>query len=201
MKTVGTLLQRTVIDNDDLIVSARDGDSQALGQLYDKYYDRIFGYCLYRLFLKESAEDVTSTVFLHVAKHIGNIKDCTEQNFRNWVYTIATNQTNAHIKKMLRRRRLFNSAVKLKLIRISDGYDQANDIEWPRLYEAIMQLKPMHQTVITLRFFEGLQFNEIAQILKTRPVTVRVALGRALDKLRGHLRTSSGESESEPNHV
>ncbi len=181
-------------DNDDLVMSARNGDSQALGQLYDKYYDRIFGYCLHRLFFNESAEDVTSTVFLHVAKHIGNIKGCTEQKFRNWIYTIATNQANAHIKKTLRRRRLFNSAIRLKLVRISDSYDQANDIEWPRLYQAIIQLKPMHQTVITLRFFEGLQLNEIAGIIGAKPVTVRVALQRALGKLRVHLKTATGGS-------
>ncbi|MHC4646264.1 MAG: RNA polymerase sigma factor, partial [Planctomycetota bacterium] len=51
------------------------------------------------------------------------------------------------------------------------------------------KLKVKHQCIITLRFFENLDFDEIAKIMKARPATVRVTLHRALKKLKNHLQT------------
>ena len=57
--------------NDDLVLRART-QANALGQLYEIYYDRILRFCVHRLFNKEIAEDITSTVFLEVAQQIMN---------------------------------------------------------------------------------------------------------------------------------
>jgi len=43
-----------MIDVDQLVRQART-DSQALGILYDLYYERIFRFCVYRLFAREAA--------------------------------------------------------------------------------------------------------------------------------------------------
>ncbi len=56
-------------DVDDIVVRARV-EADALSQLYELYYERIFRFCVHRLFSKETAEDVTSTVFLKVADGI-----------------------------------------------------------------------------------------------------------------------------------
>ena len=45
-------------------------DREAFGRLYDIYYPRIFRHCLRRLFLRSVAEDVTSDIFLQVARKI-----------------------------------------------------------------------------------------------------------------------------------
>ncbi len=60
----------------------------------------------------------------------------------------------------------------------------ADQPDWPTLYQAILKLKPKHQTIITLRFFENLEFEQIAKIIKARPATVRVTMHRTLKKLR-----------------
>jgi len=69
--------------------------------------------------------------------------------------------------------------------------EAAGELDWPRLYAAILKLKPEHQTIITLRFFENLEFKQIAKILDAREATVRVTLHRILTKLRNHLQTVS----------
>ena len=66
-------------------------DADALSQLYEMYYDRIFRFCVHRLFYREIAEDVTSTVFLEVARRIRSFRGRTDRDFRNWLYTIAVN--------------------------------------------------------------------------------------------------------------
>jgi RNA polymerase sigma-70 factor (ECF subfamily) len=75
--------------------------------------------------------------------------------------------------------------------------DEAPEPDWPRLYAAILKLKPQHQTIVTLRFFENLRYEQIAQILNVKEATLRVTMHRILSKLRKHLLTvSDGEMEN-----
>jgi len=178
--------KRILHDNDDLVVKART-DADALGQLYDLYYDRIFRFCVHRLFDKETGEDVTSTVFLEVARRIRTFAGRTKQDFRNWLYAIAVNQTNAYIRKTSRRKKLLIEAT-ASMVAFSTN-DSAK-LDWPTLYAAILKLKQEHQTIVTLRFFENMEFDQIGRIVNARPATVRVTLHRILKKLRKHLQIS-----------
>jgi len=178
------LFERT--ENDDLVLKART-KAGALGRLYELYYERIFRFCVHRLFNKEIAEDVTSAVFLQVARGIRTFKGRNEQDFRNWLYAIAANQANAYIRKTSRRKKLLKEAV--GLVPASEGNDESSYLDWPKLYTAILKLKPRHQTIVTLRFFENLKYEQIAQILNIKEVTVRVTLHRILNELRNNLQS------------
>jgi RNA polymerase sigma-70 factor (ECF subfamily) len=170
-------------DIDDLVLRAHT-EADALGQLYELYYERILRFCVYRLFSKEAAEDVTSAVFLAVARSIRAFPGRTEEDFRNWLYVIAANNANAYIRKTSRRKQLFEKVAPITAA--GNNHDPQNP-NWPRLYAAILKLKPKHQTIITLRFFENLEFEQIAKIINARQATVRMTLHRILKKLRNHL--------------
>ncbi len=176
------------IEDDDLVLEART-QANALGRLYEMYYERIFRFCVHRLFNKEIAEDVTSTVFLEVARGIRSFKGRTVQDFRNWLYAIAANQANAYIRKTSRRKELLQEAVGSTTASATDSTDKSSEQDWPRLYEAILKLKPQHQTIVTLRFFENLKYEQLAKILNVKEATVRVTLHRILNELRNHLLT------------
>ena len=183
---MANVVRRT--EDDDLVLRAKT-DADALAQLYEAYYERIFRFCVHRLFYREVAEDVTSTVFLEVARKIRDFRGRKDQDFRSWVYTIAANQANAYIRKTLRRRKLLAKAADSLAASPENGDDSAR-LDWPRLYAAIMKLKPQHQTIITLRFFENLPFDEIAQVLDITQSTARVTMHRILNKLRTNLQNS-----------
>lgn len=181
------------IKYDDLVIEART-QAYALGRLYELYYERIFQFCVYRLFNKEIAEDITSDIFLDVARGMRSFKGQSERDFRNWLYAIAANHTNAYIRKTSRRKKLLAEAA--ELMRASSSGSSEPDrpsldsaILWPSLYMAILKLKPQHQTIVTLRFFENFQYEQIAQILNIKEATVRVTLHRIINKLRNHLQT------------
>lgn len=178
----------TRTNNDDLVRRART-DAEALGQLYDLHYDQIFRFCLCRLFSREAAEDMTSVVFLTVARGISSFKGRTRRDFRNWLYRIAVNHANSHIRKTSRRKQLFEEAARMMQSRRTDSTDHTLRLDWPILYAAILKLKPKHQTIIILRFFADFEFEQIAKIVKARPATVRVTLHRILKKLRTHLQS------------
>jgi len=174
-------------DIDDLVIRART-DSEALGRLYEMYYEPIFRFCMHRLFCRETAEDVTSTVFFAVAAQIHTFAGRTQADFRNWLYAIAVNHTNAYIRKTSRRTKLFASAASIAAAD-NDCTGNSAGPDWPTLYSAILKLKPNHQTIVTLRFFENMDFEQIGKIINIKPAAVRVTLHRILKKLKNHLQT------------
>lgn len=176
---------------DDLVVQAKS-DPDALARIYELYYDRIYRFCVHRLYNKSTAEDITSSVFLTVAGTIRDFKGCTEHDFRCWLYAIAANQANAYIRKTSRRKRLMENALAVRRASEAEEADWS-ELDWPTLYAAILKLKPQHQTIVTLRFFEGMDYDEIARVVDARPGTVRVTLHRILRRLREALRDDLGE--------
>jgi RNA polymerase sigma-70 factor (ECF subfamily) len=175
------------MEDNDLVQRAKT-QSEALGRLYEMYYERIFRFCVYRLFNKEIAEDVTSAVFLHVARGIRGFKGQSEQDFRNWLYAIAANQANAYIRKTSRREKLLAEAAGSISPAAAGSADMPSAPDWPGLYAAILRLKPRHQTIVTLRFFENFSYQQIAQILDVKEANVRVTLHRILNKLKNQLK-------------
>jgi RNA polymerase sigma-70 factor (ECF subfamily) len=152
-----------------------------LEALYDGYYDRIYAYCVHRLFCRTAAEDVANAIFLAAARGIGSVSGDGPDAHVRWLYAVATNHCNAHIRKHLRRRKLFE-----KFHQQYQSPDSAAGAgpDWTMVYGAIAKLKPIEQTIITLRFFEELKYDEIAAVINKRPNSVRVILHRALKKLQ-----------------
>jgi RNA polymerase sigma-70 factor (ECF subfamily) len=183
MIMVGTMAKIVAGTNDDLVFKART-QAHALGRLYDLYYERIFRFCVYRLFNKEIAEDITSTVFLEVAKKIRGFSGRTEKEFFNWLYAIAINHVNSYIRKTSRRKKLLEEAASS----MTNTAGQVSELNWPELYQAILKLKTEHQTIITLRFFENLPYEKIAQILSMKESTLRVMVHRILNDLRSEMK-------------
>ncbi|MDT8300114.1 MAG: RNA polymerase sigma factor [Sedimentisphaerales bacterium] len=198
---VGTIKLRRVIsvdngskvDDDSQITVRTCYDSKTFVQLYRSHYDEIFRYCAHRLFERTKAEDVTSEVFLKAVENFHGFKG-NEQQFRCWLYRIATNAVNNHLRKIARRKRLLKFAHEHSNSQDADCEEPADKLAL--LKEAVFTLNPRYQTIITLRFFENLKLTEIAEVLGSSPGTVRSQLTRALAKLRKVLGTEfTGNSE------
>jgi RNA polymerase sigma-70 factor (ECF subfamily) len=165
-------------------------DRAAFLRLYRRYYDDVFRYCVHRLFDRHAAEDVTAEVFLKIVESLDRFEGRDEDQLRTWVYRIATNAINGHVRKTLRRRgllRRFAQPGSCDTVDPPGGPDERIG----SLKAALLGLKPRYQTVITLRFFENLKPIEIAETLGSSPGTVRSQLARAIEQLRMKL-TAAG---------
>ena len=181
----------TARKHNSLVVAAKT-DSTALGKLYEKYYPRVLRFCVLRLFSQDLAEEVVSTVFLDVANNIGRFRGSSEPEFTAWLFRIATNHCHNTVRKKVRRQRILDQVqAELQAPAVESSQETLMD-HWPIVYDALARLKPLEQTVITLRFFEKLEFDQIAEIIKRRPATARVLLHRGLKKLRSHLEDKLG---------
>jgi RNA polymerase sigma-70 factor (ECF subfamily) len=169
-------------------------DPDAFAELYLLHYTDVFYYCVRRLFDRHSAEDVTSAVFFKVMRKLDSF-DGRATDFRSWLFRIATNAVNDHLRSAKRRADVVEKAVtnsKVKsafVIEIDDELLEKKAI----LKQALLSLKPKYQTVITMRFFEDMKLTEIAACLGKKPSTVRSWLQRANVKLRRKLDAAKKE--------
>jgi len=175
----------------EILVERAGTDAEAFGKLYDLYYERMLHFCFCRVFDQTEAEDLVSCIFLEVARRIRSFCGRTEQDFRNWLFRIAVNQVNYHIRKKRRREELFKEALRRGEIYRANQHNPSKEIDQYALYSALIKLKPKYQTVIVLRFFENLQYEDIAEIFKSKPSTIRATVHRALNKLKVNLQSLS----------
>jgi len=177
-----------VANEGQLIANARDNPS-AFVRLYRRHYDAVFRYCVHRLFDRHMAEDITGEVFLKVVENLRHFKG-DEKQFRSWLYRIATNAVNDHLRKTDRRGVLLKGACRQIDSQVADCQSSAEPSteRLALLREAVLSLKPRYQTIITLRFFENLKLTEIADLLGSSDGTIRSQLARALAKLRKKLK-------------
>ncbi len=171
--------------NDGQIIVEAFSEPTVFVQLYRRYYDAVFRYCVHRLFDRHTAEDITGEVFLKVVENLGRFRG-NEQQFRNWLYKIATNAVNDHLRRTARRSSLFKGAFRQIDSKVAECQtpEVRSSEKLALLREAMFSLKPRYQTIITLHFFENLKLTEVAEVLGSSPGTIRSQLSRALAKLR-----------------
>ena len=175
-------------ENNDLIMQAQTSYN-AFALLYRRHYDAIFKYCVHRLFDRHLAEDISSQVFLKVVEKFNSFKG-DERQFRNWLYKIATNFVNQHMRKSARHKKALS--IFQEQSNITNSAPEDSSVRLTILKQSMLTLKPRYQTIITLRFIENLKLTEIAEVLGSSPGTIRSQLARALAKLRKKLSIENG---------
>jgi RNA polymerase sigma-70 factor, ECF subfamily len=176
--------------SDSLVVRART-DREAFGQLFERHHSAIYRYCRRRLPDRAAAEDACANAFLAVARKMVRFRGATDDDFKRWVYRIATHEINSHWRRSGRRAALLAAAGRRGEIQTSSAAcpspPEPDEDDIAQLKQAIFRLSPRDQSLISLRYFENMSHDEIALILNMRSGAARTALSRALGKLRRQL--------------
>ncbi len=81
-----------------LVLRAQEGDSKALGELYDTYITDIYRFVSFKTRSRTIAEDITSEIFLTVVSKLHQYT-AEKGTFRTWLYTIARRTIIDHYRK------------------------------------------------------------------------------------------------------
>jgi RNA polymerase sigma-70 factor, ECF subfamily len=139
----------------EAITRAQAGDREALGFLYARYADNIYGYVRSIVHDSHEAEDVTQQVFAKLIHVIGKYEE-RDVPFFAWVLRVARNLAVDH----LRRQRV----IPVEEVRMIDGgrTDMSDAHSMSDLREALSELPRDQCEVLVLRHFAGLSPTEIA---------------------------------------
>lgn len=165
-----------------LVVAAKAGDATAFGELYERYRDAIYRFCLARTGTAHDAEDLTADVFVKALQSIDRYQD-RGLPFAAFLYRIARNAA-------IDRSRTLKQPVSVDGLLVEPASKQNVEaeatlqVERSILLAALARLKPEHRDVIVMRFIEGYAALEVAQFLGKTEGAIRTLQHRALERLR-----------------
>ena len=162
-----------------IMVLYQNGDYAAFTELYQRYAKRVYGFIHSKITSLEDSADLTQTVFLKV--HHSRSRYSDKYPFVSWVFTITRNILIDHYRKKK------DSPLSLEkewfLVDPSSIKEDENEL-LTQAKTAIETLNREQRGILSLRFDEGLSFDEISQKLGLSPQTVRKRVSRLLQKLR-----------------
>ncbi|MGO9763350.1 MAG: RNA polymerase sigma factor [Solirubrobacteraceae bacterium] len=141
------------------IKRAQQGDREALGFLYARYADNVYGYVRSIVHDQHEAEDITQHVFAKLIRVIGKYEE-RDVPFFAWILRVSRNVAVDHIRRQ--------RAIPVEEVRAVDygnsGMGGAERSERMNdLKEALAMLPPDQREVLVLRHFAGLSPTEIAE--------------------------------------
>ena len=193
-------------DDDKALVAQAQTDPQAFAALYDRYVDRIYAYAYRQVQDATSAQDVTAVTFEKALRHIRKYR-WQGKSFAAWLYRIARNEAMSHHRRQ--RRLLPWQSVETH----ANGASSKQDIETHalsevetavfrnqrrrQLHHALAKLSAKDRDILSLRFFEALNSEEVAEVLNCSPNNVYVRLHRALKRLQKQLEKMDPQGEAQ----
>ncbi len=170
-----------------LVQAAQAGDVRAFGELYERYRQPLYRYCLARTDSIHEAEDLVSEVFLKAMESLARYRD-QGLPFIAFLYRVAR---NAAIDRSRRDKgaSLFEMTVEPRSAVDLEG-DAMRSFEMDAVLGALRKIKPEYREVILLRFIEGYSAADVATLLQKAEKAVWNLQQRGLDRLRNELRRS-----------
>lgn len=167
----------------EAIEKAKNREQAAFNFLLDSFWNDVYGFQLKRTQNENDAEDITIQTFSRAFDKIDTFN--SDYSFKTWLTTISK---NLHIDLLRKQNSDFrNSSTdenKGDYHDIADETPSAEDAliteqNLAKLLKDIKQLKPHYQSVIVLRYFQEMSYQEIAVELDESVNNIKVKILRA----------------------
>jgi RNA polymerase sigma-70 factor, ECF subfamily len=180
-------------DCQTLLERVAEGDPQGLSELFLRYARLVHSVGRRILRDGEEAEDLVQEVFLYIHRK-SNLFDSAKSSARSWVFQIAYTQAFLR-RRQLKARGFCASGIADRPVetdpRTGSGAEYDQTVEglfgrngWRKILDTLTQEQ---RETLTLHFFEGYTFEEIAEKLGQSYANIRNHHYRGLEKIRKHL--------------
>lgn len=176
----------------DIIARAQAKEPSAFDALVDLYNRRLYGYFYRATGRRDDAEDLLQELFVRLVGTLGQYRH--DGRFEPWLFRIATNLIRDRIRRGRSTRpgvapraddegeQAWSDLRRAPPAQPGHRLDAAEDAD--RLERAIQSLPEAERTVILLRHFAQMSFQEIAEVMDTPLGTALARAHRGLARLR-----------------
>jgi RNA polymerase sigma-70 factor, ECF subfamily len=159
--------------------------------LIENHHDEIFAYLWRRLGRQRCAdvgldvEDLVQDVFMRAYEAFAKLRP--DSNHRAWLYKIATNRAFTKLRRAKLQRE------KIAVLKGSPGGGNVStpEIDGANVRAAVERLTPKQKACVTLRYFNDLDYADIAAIVGCSAVSARANVSQALRRLGKILKESA----------
>jgi len=174
----------------ELVRRVKKGDKHAFDLLFLRYQHKIVNLVARYLRDPEEVEDVAQEAFIKAFRALPRFRG--DSAFYTWLYRIAINTAKNHL--VARSRRPPGTDVDVEDAEFMDGTDALKESESPEaalardelseaIDEAIRALPDDLRSAVTLREFDGLSYEQIAEVMDCPVGTVRSRIFRAREAI------------------
>ncbi len=180
---------------EELVRKLQNGEQQAFKIVVDQYQHMVYNTVLGIVQNEEDAEDITQEVFVRVYQSIGSFRG--DSKFSTWLYRISIAKALDNEKSKRRKKRF----AFIQRLFGENGEDQYHPVEFNHpgvvldnkekareLFMALNKIPDKQRLAFTLNKIEGLNNNEIAEIMNTSFYAVESLLARAKKNLKEQLK-------------
>jgi RNA polymerase sigma-70 factor (ECF subfamily) len=180
------------VDESAAIRASQAGDRQAFGTLVERYYRSVYRLAYHYAGNHPDADDVCQQTFLVALEKIGSLRD--HDRFEGWIWVIAANLLRRHLRRTIRRERLFGKSERdagpeTVEKQVAVPGDVAGEKERAEAVRTVLQAMPEEVRLpAILVLMEGRRQKEVARLLHRSEATVCRQVEAARHLLRAGLR-------------
>jgi RNA polymerase sigma factor, sigma-70 family len=182
----------TDLINSELILRAQRGNAEAVGRLYEENHQSIFRYLYYRTTDLQTAEDLTSEVFLKMVVALPAYLP-KKVPFKAWLFQIARNLAIDHYRRNSTHP-IINIEEDMLIIGNHQEQNTEDCLDSIVLKHALDRLNDEQRDVILMRFVEGMPIVQVALTLHKSEDAIKGLQRRALTALRSNLYFKESEN-------
>lgn len=171
-----------MIDDKDIINAVRRDSQNGFRILMKEKWEPVYWHIRRLVIHHADAQDATQETFIRLFRSFNKFRG--ESSLKVWIYRIATNEA----LRVIGKRR--NDVISIDDDNVSDvrmiadeEYVNYADVEAVKLQNAILSLPPKQQLTFNMRYYDELEYDEIASIIGSTPSSVKASYHIAKEKI------------------
>ena len=171
------------MDDVAAVKACREGDSEAFRYLVERYQSQALGHAIALIGNRADALDATQEAFIDAFRAVRQFD--LSRPFYPWLYTLLRNRCF----KLSARKREISS---IEDVEIVSPHAQLSNEDVIGLEKALQSISKEAREIVTLKYFDGLSYDELAERLQIPKGTVMSRLFHARRQLKAELSKVEG---------
>ncbi|MCX8080377.1 MAG: RNA polymerase sigma factor [Bacteroidia bacterium] len=161
-------------------------ENMALKLLIDTYQKPVYWQIRRILISHDDADDVLQNTFIKAWQGLKNFEG--KSSLFTWLYRIAINESLQFLRKKAKENNIPYEEVSGMLCNtLAADQNFKGDYIQKKLHEAIQHLPEQQRLVFTIRYFDELPYEQIAEILDTTVGSLKVSYHNAVKKIEEYI--------------
>jgi RNA polymerase sigma-70 factor (ECF subfamily) len=180
-------------DEELCVLFAQTSYHEVFAELTTRYRDEIFRLVLFKCRNRTLAEEAVQEAFLRLSLKAKYFQAGNANRFRSWFYSLALNCAKQTVREENRRQARENivSRENNSPLSLPSAVDREENDSHAALSTALESLDEKLRLPVVMHFFNGLNLQEIADVIGLTPRAVSFRMEKALTKLRLKLKAKN----------
>lgn len=169
------------LTDEELMILVSEDNLDMMRILFERYHIRIFNFLLKMTNDRDASQDITQEVFYKAIKYRKSYK---KGKFSSWIYTIARNIFSDHYQSKKNKDQRLDE-IEYKVEREGSNTIEKDEIK-EQLNKALEKLNKSDRELVIMNRYQGIKYQEIAEITGSTAGAVKTKVHRAIHKLKDH---------------